>query len=60
MDATLSLLSLAVVAPSHGNMLVGAGIIPTLIELIKDTNPKHGGVSHKDKATSRYGGLTYL
>lgn len=44
-DATLAFFSLAIVSPTHGSMLIGAGIIPTLIELIKDTNPAHGGVS---------------
>jgi hypothetical protein len=45
-DATLSFVSFAASAPHFGNMLIGAGIIPTLIELIKVTIPRRGGVSY--------------
>jgi len=58
-DATLAFFSLAVVSPTHGGMLIGAGVIPTLIELIKDTNSSHGGVSQLHISTDLDKQLTH-
>lgn len=45
MDATLTFISFAASTQTYSHMLVGAGIIPTLVDLIKTTNEDRASVS---------------
>lgn len=45
MDATLTFISFAASTQTYSHMLVGAGIIPALVDLIKTTNEDRASVS---------------
>lgn len=45
-DAVLSFIAFIATSPAHGNMLLGAGILPVLLNVMRTSSPRRDSVSH--------------